>query len=407
MSIEPDASLNHATTLKAPASSRRVEAVDFLRGAVMVLMVLDHTRDYFGNAAIDPTDLSQVTPALFLTRWVTHFCAPVFAFLAGTGAFLAGARSRSRRDLAAFLATRGLWLIFLELTVVRLGLFFDPVDAPVILTVLWSIGASFIVLAALVFVPSRVVGALGVLLIATHGLAAGFLPDSGTASAFQAAGALLLRPGGLPLLGGVIVRVGYPLVPWLGVVAAGYGFGEVIQLKPERRWHVMWIMGVSMTAAFLILRAWGAYGDPNPWSTQSTILETVLSFINCTKQPPSPLFVLMTLGPALVALAVIDRVGIHGPVGRALVMLGRVPLFYYLLQWYVIHGLAVLTGLVRGFSVAWQFSPAALGTPPEGWPLSLPGIYAAWVVVLAIMYLPCRWFAGIKARNPGGWLSFL
>ena len=408
MPIEPAASPDHATPPTAPPA-RRVDALDVLRGAVMVLMVLDHTRDYFGNAAIDPTDLSRASPALFLTRWVTHFCAPVFAFLAGTGAYLAGSRGRSRGDLAAFLATRGIWLIFLELTVVRLGLFFDPVNAPVILTVLWSIGASFVVLAGLVFLPSRVVGALGVLLIATHGLAGslGVSPDSTPPAALQAAGALLLRPGLLPMPGGVTVLVGYPLLPWLGVVAAGYAFGEIIRLEPERRQRVTWNMGVVMTAAFVILRAWGVYGDPRPWTTQATPLLTGLSFINCTKQPPSPLFVLMTLGPAIAALAVIDRVGIRGPVGRALVTLGRVPLFYFLLQWPVIHGLAVLLGVVRGLPVAWQFSPAALGPAPEGWALSLPGIYAAWAVVLAVLYIPCRWFAGVKARHPGGWLSYL
>jgi uncharacterized membrane protein len=371
------------------------------------LMVLDHTRDYFGNAAIDPTDLSRVTPALFLTRWVTHFCAPGFAFLAGTGAYLASSRGRSRGDLAAFLASRGAWLIFLELTVVRLGLFFDPVNAPVILTVMWSIGASFVVLAGLVFLPSRIVGALGVLLIATHGLADGFLPGPQAPAVLRAASTVLLRPGFVPLPGGVNVLVGYPLLPWLGVVAAGYGFGEVIRLEPERRRRVMWITGVAMTAAFVILRAWGVYGEPRPWTTGATPLLTGLSFINCTKQPPSLLFVLMTLGPAIAALAVIDRVGIRGPIGRALVTLGRVPLFYFLLQWFVIHGLAVLAGLVRGFPVAWQFSPAVLGPPPEGWPMGLPGIYAAWAVVLVVLYVPCRWFAGVKARHPGGWLSYL
>jgi uncharacterized membrane protein len=381
--------------------TRRVDAVDILRGAVMVLMVLDHTRDYFGNATINPTDLAQVTPALFLTRWVTHFCAPVFAFLAGTGAYLAGSRGRSRPDLAAFLATRGLWLIFLELTIVRLGLFFDPVGAPVILTVLWSIGASFVVLAGLVFLPSRVVGVLGVLLIATHGLLGSLLPSS------ENPAALLFRPGLLPLPGGVNVLIGYPLLPWLGVVAAGYGFGEVIRLEPARRRRVMGIAGVALTAAFVILRAWGIYGEPRPWETQATPLLTALSFVNCTKQPPSLLFVLMTLGPAIAALAVIDRVSIRGPVGRALVTFGRVPLFYYLLQWYVIHGLAVLTGLMRGLPIAWMFSSAALGEPPDGWSLTLPGIYAAWVAVLAILYLPCRWFAAVKARHPGGWLSYL
>jgi uncharacterized membrane protein len=390
----------------AAPSVRRVDAIDVLRGAVMVLMVLDHTRDYFGDASLVPTDLSRASPALFLTRWVTHFCAPVFAFLAGTGAYLAGSRGWSRYDLAAFLATRGIWLIFLEVTVVRFGLFFDPVSAPVLLTVLWSIGASFLVLAGLVFLPSRVVGALGVLLIATHGLADGFLPAT-PAPATQAASALLLRPGLLPLPDGVTVFVAYPLLPWLGVVAAGYGFGEVIRLEPGRRRQVMAITGVVLIAAFVILRAWGVYGEPNPWETQATPLLTALSFVNCTKQPPSLLFVLMTLGPAITALAVIDAVGIHGAVGRVLVTFGRVPLLYYLLQWYVIHGLAVLAGLVRGLPVTWQFSAAALGPPPEGWPLSLPGIYVAWAVVLVIQYVPCLWFAGVKARHPGGWLSYL
>jgi uncharacterized membrane protein len=417
MAIESAASLEPATSARTPTQTatpgaRRVDAIDVLRGAVMVLMVLDHTRDYFGNPAINPTDLSVASPALFLTRWVTHFCAPVFAFLAGTGAYLAGSRGRSRGDLAAFLATRGLWLIFLEVTVVRLGLFFDPVSAPVILTVLWSIGASFVVLAGLVFLPSRVVGALGALVIATHGLADEFLPGANAPAALQAASALLLRPGLLPLPGGITVLVGYPLLPWLGVVALGYGFGEVIRLDAVRRQRVMWMTGLGMTAAFVILRATGLYGEPSPWTPQATPLLTALSFLNCTKQPPSLLFVLMTLGPAITVLAMIDRAGIRGTgvlgaVGRTLVTFGRVPLVYFLLQWYVIHGLAVLTGLARGFPVAWEFSPAALGTPPAGWPLSLPGIYVAWLVVLALQYAPCRWFAGVKARHPGGWLSYL
>jgi uncharacterized membrane protein len=410
MSIEravaPYAAPPRVTARPTVPAVRRVDAVDVLRGAVMVLMVLDHTRDYFGNASVDPTDLSTASPALFLTRWVTHFCAPVFAFLAGAGAFLAGARGRSRGSLAAFLASRGLWLIFLELTVVRLGLFFDPIAAPVLLAVLWSIGASFVALAALVFLPSRVVGVLGVLLIATPGLM-GFASGADNPAALQAPSALLLRPGLLPLPWDITVIVIYPLVPWLGVVAVGYGFGEVIQLEPMRRRRVMWCTGLVMICAFVLLRLWGVHGDPRPWTTQATPLLTGLSFINCTKQPPSLLFVLMTLGPAIAALAVIDHVGVHGPIGRALVTIGRVPLFYYLLQWYVIHGLAVLLGLVRGLPVAWQFSPAALAPPPEGWALGLLSIYAAWAVVFVVLYIPCRWFAGVKARHLGGWLSYL
>jgi uncharacterized membrane protein len=412
LSLDPAASQDRSIPLRAPAQSpglptRRVDAVDVLRGAVMVLMVIDHTRDYFGNAAIDPTDLSRVSPALFLTRWVTHFCAPVFAFLAGTGAYLAGSRFRSRSELAAFLAKRGAWLLFLELTVVRLGLFFDPVYPPVLLTVLWSIGASFAVLAGLISLPSRVVGALGVLLIATHGLAGDFAPGSETLAAARAGGTFLLRPGLVLLPGGVNLIVGYPLLPWLGVVAAGYGFGEVIRLEPGHRQRMMWMTGIVMTTAFVVLRVCGEYGEPRPWTKEATPLLTALSFVNCTKQPPSLLFVLMTLGPAIAALGVIDRVGIRGPVGRAFVTLGRVPLFFFLLHLYVIHALAVLTGLVRGLPVAWLFSAAAIGPPPEGWELGLPGIYAAWLVVLSVLYVPCRWFAGVKARRPGGWLSYL
>jgi uncharacterized membrane protein len=403
-SLEPSVSFTEPSTTP---SARRVEAIDMLRGAVMVMMVLDHTRDYFGDPTLDPTNLAQSSPALFLTRWVTHFCAPVFAFLAGTGAYLAGSRGRSRAGLAAFLATRGLWLIFLEMTVVRLGLFFEFLSAPLILTVLWSIGASFLVLSALVFVPSRVVGLLGLLIIATHGLADGFAPTRESPFAAQLAGAFLLRPGFLPLPGGVGLLVGYPLLPWLGVVAAGYGFGEVVRLEPGRRRRLMGATGLAMILAFVVLRAWGGYGDPRPWASQATPLLTALSFMNCTKQPPSLLFVLMTLGPAIAALAVLDRVGVRGPLGRVLVTLGRVPLFYYLLQWYVIHGLAVLTALARGFPIARQFSPEVLGKPPEGWAMSLPTIDLAWIVIVALLYVPCRWFAGVKARHPGGWLSYL
>lgn len=403
MSIETIASPQEAPPVMAPPPSpptvaRRFEAVDVLRGIVMVLMVIDHTRDYFGDGTFNPTDLSRSTPALFMTRWITHFCAPVFALLAGTGAYLAGARFPSRRDLAKFLATRGLWLIVLELTIVRFGLTFNVMSGPVILTVLWSIGVSFIVLAGLVSLPGRAVGALGVLLIATHGLVD--LPPI-------AATLLQLRPGIVMLPGGIGLLFGYPILPWLGVVAAGYGFGEVIRLDPERRRRITATMGLAMIAAFFALRAWGGYGDPSPWATQRTPLLTALSFLNCTKQPPSPLFVMMTLGPALAILATIDRVGARGPIGRALSTLGRVPMFFYLLQWYVIHGLAILAGLARGLPVAWLYSREFLSGAPEGWALSLPGIYAAWAVMVAFLYIPSRRFAAVKARHPGGWLSYL
>ena len=275
------------------------------------------------------------------------------------------------------------------------------------LLVFWSIGASFVMMSGLVFLPSRVVGAIGVLLIATHNLADITSFSSGVPGPIQTLAVPLLRPGLLALPGGVNLMVGYPLLPWLGVVAAGYGFGEILRLEPGRRRAMMLVMGLGLTAAFIALRVGGIYGEPSAWTRQQTPLLTALSFLNCTKYPPSLLFLLMTLGPAIVAMAVFDRVGVRGPVGRALVTLGRVPLFYYISQWYVIHGLAVLAALARGLPIDWLFSTTFPAEPPADWPLSLPGVHAVWALVLALLYRPCRWFAGVKTRHPGGWLSYL
>ena len=263
----------------------------------------------------------RATPALFMTRWVTHFCAPVFAFLAGAGAYLAGSRGRSRASLAWFLATRGLWLIFLELTVVNLGLYFNPLPSVVFLLVFWSIGGSFVLLSSLVWLPARVIGALGVLIVAAHNLIDVFSLSPGSLGRLQPL-AVLLRPGGVPLPAGATLLFGYPLIPWFGVVAAGYGFGEIIRLESERRRSITLGIGLALIALFIALRSSGVYGDPSPWITQKTPLLTALSFLNCTKQAPSLLFVAMTLGPALLALAAFDRFGANGPAGRALVTLG-------------------------------------------------------------------------------------
>jgi uncharacterized membrane protein len=393
---------NMSSTIPPPS---RVDAVDLLRGLVMVLMVLDHTRDFFGDVRIQPVDLSVATPALFLTRWVTHFCAPVFAFLAGTGAYLAGARGRSRGSLAKFLLTRGLWLIFLEVTVMSFAMYFNPVPSTVFLLVLWSIGGSLVLLSALVYLPSRALGALGVLIIGAHNVG-DFVASSPGALGALAPLALLFRPGAIPLLAGANLFIAYPLIPWFGVVAAGYGFGEVILLEPARRRSIMLMTGLGLIALFVALRASGVYGDPNPWTTQRTPLLTRLSFLNSTKQPPSLLFLSMTLGPALIALAVFDRIGARGFAGRALVTFGRVPLFYYVVHFYLLHVLAVVAAIARGLPVAWLFSQVFLNPPPE-WPLSLPVVYALWAAVVALMYVPCRWFAALKRRHPGGWLSYL
>jgi len=285
------------------------------------------------------------------------------------------------------------------------GMYFNPAPSTVFLLVLWSIGGSFVLLSGLVHLPTRVVGALGVLLIATHNLA-DVLSSSPGGLALPEPLAALFRPALIPLVAGANLRVGYPLLPWFGVVAAGYAFGEVILREPARRRSIMLATGIGVTALFVVLRAAGVYGDPNPWATERTPLLTALSFLNCTKQPPSLLFLAMTLGPAIVALAMFDRIGVRGPAGQALVTLGRVPLFFYVVHFYLLHALAVVAGMARGLPVAWLFCSVFLNAPRE-WPLSLPGVYAVWAAVLGLLYLPCRWFASLKRRHPGGLLSYL
>ena len=383
-------------------SGRRLVAVDLLRGLVMVLMVLDHVRDFFGDPRLNPTDLSTTTVALFFTRWVTHFCAPVFVLLAGTGAYLAKARFPTRVGLAGFLLSRGLWLVFLEITVVRFGLTFDPTFAFIPLTVFWVIGVSMIVLSALVFLPTPAVAAAGLIMIAVHNAFDGVRIEG------QGIPALLLRAlhqqGPLVTVLGRVVFVAYPLVPWVGVMAAGYGLGAVLRVEPGRRRTMLLTLGVSLTAAFIVLRATNLYGDPRPWSPQRDRLFTALSFLNCEKYPPSLLYLLMTLGPALIALALLD--GGLGRAGRPLATFGRVPLFFYLLQWYLIHVLAIVMATARGEPYGWLLGQGPFGAP-AGYGHGLAIVYATWAVCLLLLYPPCAWFAALKQRRHDRWLSYL
>jgi uncharacterized membrane protein len=388
------------------ASTLRREGVDLLRGLVMVVMVLDHTRDFFTDALFDPTDLSRATPALFLTRWITHFCAPTFALLAGVGARLAGGQRRDPGALARFLLTRGLWLILLEQTVEKFGVLFRPNPGLLFGLVLSSIGGSFVLLSALVAarVPAWLVGAAGVTIITGHNLLD--LVPPATAGSLPPLVGFLLRPGVTPLPGGMTAFVGYPLLPWFAVVAVGYWLGGVYGLEHRRRRKVLMWTGLAAIGLFVVLRAGNVYGDPRPWSPRADVLTTVLSFVNCTKYPPSLQFLLMTLGPALLALAAFDRS--PGVLGRPLVTLGRVPLFFYLLQWYVIHGLALVVAFARGEPTAWLFLDAFPIQPPPSSAFGLAAVYGWWIVVLALLSIPCAWFAGYKSRHrQSPWLSYL
>jgi uncharacterized membrane protein len=401
----------------------RIDSIDLLRGIVMVIMMLDHTRDFVHSGAwfFDPTDLTKTTTAVFLTRWITHFCAPVFVFLAGTGAYLQFTRGKSKRELSAFLVTRGLWLIVLEFTVVRLGTFFS-LDYRFlgVMQVIWVIGVSMIVLAALLHLPLKIIAGFGITMIALHNLldrfhVAGWQgPESPVPGAGAKLWMILHQPFNVfPIVGfpSPVVAVIYPLIPWVGVMALGYAFGSLYQKDPTQRRRLLFMLGGIATALFVVLRAINLYGDPSRWSAQKNALFTLLSFVNTTKYPPSLLFLLMTLGPALIALAWFETNSTLGSgLRRALVTFGRVPLFFYLLQWYTAHLIGVIAGLIAGQTVAWQFeSPIEKFShpPPAGVGFRIWVVYVCWIVGVLLLYPLCRWFAGVKARRRSWWLSYL
>jgi uncharacterized membrane protein len=389
---------------------RRIDSVDLLRGAIMIIMALDHTRDYLGNVAASPTNLATASTALFLTRWVTHFCAPVFFLLTGTGAALA-LRHRSRGELSRFLWTRGLWLILLEETLLRTLWQFNVDYRLTILNVLWALGWSMIVLAAMSRLPLGVVVAFGVGLIALHHLA-----DRVTPAAFGALAPLwivLHQPGPLLATPRVFVFVAYPLVPWIGVTALGFALGRIFDWSQPRRRTFLLRLGAALVVAFVLLRATNLYGDPRPWTAQPSALRTVLAFVNTNKYPPSLLFLLMTLGPALLALRLLDvdeRRSLPG-VLRPVLVFGRVPLFYFVLHVLLIHLIALVRSAVAFGGVHWVLESPSIAnfpiTQPPGWPLSLPWVYASWLLVVLLAYPCCRWYAGLRGRRGGGWLSYL
>ena len=367
-----------------PTTTSRIQSLDVLRGAIMIVMALDHVREFFTSSPIRPEDLTKTTEALFLTRWITHFCAPVFMFAAGAGTFLGGQR-KSRAELSRFLWTRGLWLVLLELTVERFAFFFDLIQSPVLLIVLWALGVSMIALAGLIWLPARILAAVSLGVIAFHNLF-----DSVRAANFGLAAPLwnvLHQPGPIRASGPVVI-VGYPLIPWIFVMSAGYCFGRVFLWPSERRRHFLLRLGLVLTAAFIAIRALNIYGDPVSWSPQRTPWFTPISFLNVTKYPPSLDFLLMTLGPAILTLGLLD--GIRVRPANPLLIFGRVPLFYFVVHLYIIHAAAALLGSVR------------YGTGYGLWIC-----YAIWAAVVVALYPLCLWFARLKERRRDWWLSYL
>src|SRR3954470_4343085 len=390
-----------------PTTRPRNDAIDLLRGVVMVLMALDHVRDLFSSYPTDPTvTLDTTTPGLFFTRWVTHFCAPVFMLLAGASAFLAGSH-RSRPELARFLAARGLWLVLAELTLVRWGGLFELGFHILIFQVIWVIGVSMVLLAGLVLLRLRPIhiGAIGLALVVGHGML-----DGVHASSFGRWGWLwmLVHEGGVFTPGDHVAKVFFPLVPWVALMPVGYAAGVVFTWPAARRRRFLLRLGVGMVLAFVALRGANGYGDPRPWTSQRTPLVTLFSFLACRKHPASLCYLLMTLGPALAFLGLAE--GITARWARPLVSFGRVPFFYYLLHVPLIHAAAVASGAILGGAAgasAFAHKLFLPGVETMRWGFSLPVVYVAWALVVFSLYPVCRWFAGVKARRRAAWLSYL
>lgn len=390
----------------SPDSGARLAAVDTVRGGVMLLMALDHVRDYFSNADFSPLNLTRTTPALFLTRWVTHFCAPAFVLLAGLSAGLWAASQKKRKvELARYLLTRGLWLIVLELTIVRLAWFFDLNYEISMAQVIWAIGWSMIGLAGLVFLPHGLILGLALAMILGHNLFDSLSP--GRFGAFNWLWVILHSPGLLEPWPGHQVLILYPLLPWPGVMALGYALSPLFHQPSRQRRRWCFGIGIGSILAFLALRIPNLYGDPGHWSQWPDGLYTFLSFMNVEKYPPSLLFLLITLGPLFLLLAALDRP--LGSVTRPLAVFGRVPLVYYVLHLFLIHGLAVVLALARYGRADWLLGAAWLFRSgfPNDYGYGLPGVYVIWLGVVTALYPACWWFARFKERRRDWWLSYL
>jgi uncharacterized membrane protein len=391
------AALVEAVTVKRA----RLESVDLLRGVIMIIMALDHTRDFFGQPG-SPTNLATASIALFFTRWITNFCAPVFFLLVGTGAWLS-LRKRTKSELSRFLFTRGLWLLFLELTLFRcLAVQFNFDYHITIINVLWALGWAMIVLSVLIHLPPSIVTAFGVVMIATHNL----FDSINSSNPFWS---ILHSPNIIVFTPSHAVFIAYPLIPWVGVTAAGYGLGQIYSWDPIRRQAFLLRLGIGLTVAFIVIRAINVYGDPSRWAPQATHLYTVLSFLNTTKYPPSLLFLLMTLGPPLIFLFLVDT---HTPrVLRPALIIGKVPMFYFLMHFFFIHLLAVFICFARYGHIHWMFESPDIAhfpiTQPSGWGLPLPLVYLLWAVVVVLMYPLCRWYAAVKQHSNNPWLSYI
>ena len=389
--------------------SKRIESIDLLRGVVMIIMALDHVRDYFHGSAYlyDPTDLSRTSPAIFFTRWITHFCAPIFMLLAGVSACLYGAK-KGRKELSFFLMTRGIWLILLELLLITPEWLFNPHYTTFILQVIWAFGISMLVLSVLIYLPRPVIALIGLLLIAGHNLLDGVHVPGNT---FPAFGWAFLHEQKFFQFGPLAVMVGYPILPWIGIICLGYCLGEVYSpsVEPVQRRKTLLSLGLGIIVLFILLRLSNLYGNPTPWAVQKNAVFTLMSFLNVAKYPPSLLYVLMTTGPALVFLALMEK-PLNALTGK-IIIFGRVPMFYYLVHIAFIHLLAIIGAVVSGhpWSVMVDLTTWVTANPQlQGYGFNLLTVYVVWIGVVLVLFPLCRRFDQYKRMHQAEkkWLSY-
>ena len=389
--------------------SNRIESIDLLRGIVMIIMALDHLRDYFHNSAFlySPEDLRHTNVILFFTRWVTHFCAPVFVFLAGISAYLYGAK-RSKKTLSFFLFTRGIWLVIAELFIVTLGWTFNPSYPFFNLQIIWATGISMMLLSAIIYMNKYLIFITGILLIAAHNLLDNVhVPGNGIASFLWA----LLHEPGYFTFGNISVSVRYPVLPWIGIMAVGYVFGSLYTsaFDSSKRKKILLLAGCAAIMLFIILRSGNLYGDAAYWSLQERAVFSLLSFLNVTKYPPSLLYILMTLGPALIFLSLSEK-----PLNRLIskiTIFGRVPMFYYLVHIFLIHLLAVIGAIISGYKWSDMILSTRVNASPQlkGYGFNLITVYIIWIGLVIILYPFCKKFDKYKKANQSAkwWLSYL
>lgn len=395
------------TITSAIKPSYRIQSIDLLRGLVMVIMTLDHVRDLLHHDAFlyNPLDPSKTTPVLYLTRWITHFCAPTFVMLSGTSAYLVGLR-KSKKELSRFLFTRGCWLIFVDFAIMCFAFSFTP--KLLAFSVLTVMGAGMILLSLLVYLPERIIPIIGLILIFFHNTLDGIQFTPGTSA--QMCWSLLHAPGAAQF-GNITFLISYPLVPWVGLVMAGYGLGMLFRpdFDPARRKQLLLAIGLSAIFLFIVLRYINIYGDPLRWQTGATATQTLMSFFNVLKYPPSLLFLLVTLGPVLLLLSWLQTVSISS--GNPLVVLGRVPLFYFVVHFQVIHLIAIAVAVGMGHPLGAMLTHNfILDTPKiiDNYGLSLPWIYAIWILLVLGLYPLCKRYAMYKQMHrEQWWLSYL